>query len=142
VIAVPAFPLASPLGSTDSAPVNTGLFAGFFATMGDSEFLESCVIGLRLSAFPTQTKGKPQVDSKTSRFPRKERLCMPGSTTTPGRRRSCDDERLRVAFRIDHGVGAQKFIFAAQFPAYACPDRRFVDTLTAVNARLGVDMTR
>ena len=46
---------------------------------------------------------------------------MPGSTTTPGRERSCDDERSHVAFRLNHGVGAQKVIFEAQWPAYACP---------------------
>ena len=67
---------------------------------------------------------------------------MPGSTTTPGRERSCDNELSRVASRMNHGVGTQKVNFAAQCPAYACPDRRFAAALTDDDARLGVDMTR
>ncbi len=62
---------------------------------------------------------------------------MPGSTTTPGRERSCDNELSRIAFRMNHGVGTQKVNFAAQCPAYACPDRRFAAALTDVDARLG-----
>lgn len=67
---------------------------------------------------------------------------MPGSTTTPSRKRSRDAERLHVAFHFNHSVGARKVIFEAQWPAYACPDRRFASDLTDVDARLGVDMTR
>jgi hypothetical protein len=67
---------------------------------------------------------------------------MPGSTTTPGRRCSCDNEHPRVAFRLNQGVGARKVIFEAQWPACACPDRRFAGTLASAAARLGVDMTR
>lgn len=67
---------------------------------------------------------------------------MPGSATTPSRKRSRDAERLHVAFHFNHSVGAQKVIFEAQWPAYACPDRRFASDLTDVDARLGVDMTR
>jgi hypothetical protein len=67
---------------------------------------------------------------------------MLGSTTTPGRGCSRDCEHLRVAFRSYHGVGARKVFYEAQWPAYACPDRRFADILTDAAARLGVDMTR
>jgi len=67
---------------------------------------------------------------------------MPGSTTTPGRGCSCDGEHPRVAFHLNQGVGARKVIFEAQWPACACPDRRFAAVLTDDAARLGVDMTR
>ena len=67
---------------------------------------------------------------------------MLGSTTTPGRRCSRDCGHLRVAFRSYHGVGARKVFFEAQWPACACPDRRFDVALTDADARLGVDMTR
>src|SRR5665213_29086 len=55
VLVVLAFPLASPLRSRNSAPVCPGLFVAFIATMGDSDFLESCIIGLRRYAFPMRT---------------------------------------------------------------------------------------
>jgi hypothetical protein len=55
VIAPPLFPFASPLRSIDSAVVITTLFADLNATMGDSDFLESFVIGVRQYAFPMRT---------------------------------------------------------------------------------------
>src|SRR4030067_374889 len=39
------FPLASPLRSTGSAPDTLGSFVGFFATVEESDFCGSCVIG-------------------------------------------------------------------------------------------------
>src|SRR4249920_907148 len=47
------------------------------------------------------------VDREISRFPRKERLHMPGSLTTPGRPNARDDALRRVAFHDIHGVGTQ-----------------------------------
>src|SRR6266446_4049104 len=47
------------------------------------------------------------VDREISRFPRKERLHMPGSLTTPGRPGARDDAPECVAFRHLHGVGTQ-----------------------------------
>src|ERR1700751_4764745 len=47
------------------------------------------------------------VDREISRFPRKERLHMPGSLTTPGRLGARDDAPRRVAFHDLHGVGTQ-----------------------------------
>jgi hypothetical protein len=67
---------------------------------------------------------------------------MLGSTTTPGRRCSRDREHPRVAFHTNQGVGTRKVIYEAQWPACACPDRRFEDVLAGAPARLGVDMTR
>src|ERR1700681_815422 len=59
-------------------------------------------------AFPMRTGGCCQtVDREISRFPRKERLHMPGSLTTPGRPNARDDAPRRVAFRHLHGVGTQ-----------------------------------
>jgi len=47
------------------------------------------------------------VDREISRFPRKERLHMPGSLTTPGRPGARDDAPRRIAFHDLHGVGTQ-----------------------------------
>src|SRR5712691_8353352 len=47
------------------------------------------------------------VDREISRFPRKERLHMPGSLTTPGRPNAGDDAPRRIAFHDMHGVGTQ-----------------------------------
>src|SRR5580700_11544032 len=44
---------------------------------------------------------------RASRFPRKERLHMPGSLTTPGRPGARADAPEYVAFRHMHGVGTQ-----------------------------------
>ena len=56
----------------------------------------------------------PAVKLEISRFPRKERACMPGSPTTPGRPRARDGARRRTAFRYTHSVGTRnQFSFAA-----------------------------
>jgi len=43
---------------------------------------------------------------------------------------------------MNQGVGTRKVIYEAQWPACACPDRRFDNVLANAAARLGVDMTR
>ncbi len=58
MLVVLAFPFVSPLRSIDSAAVTAALFADFTASMGDSDFLESFVIGLWRFAFPMRTSGK------------------------------------------------------------------------------------
>src|SRR5437660_9297338 len=82
------------------------------------------------------------VDREISRFPRKERLHMPGSSTTPGRSDLAMLRPKRVAFRTRNSVGTQGLAFAAQWLAYALPYRRFVGVLTDANARLGADVDR
>src|SRR6266404_2575085 len=82
------------------------------------------------------------VDREISRFPRKERLHMPGSSTTPGRPGARDDAPVRVAFRARNSVGTRGLAFAAQWLAYALPYRRFVAVLADANARLGADVDR
>src|SRR5260370_5718114 len=82
------------------------------------------------------------VDREISRFPRKERLHMPGSSTTPGRPGARDSAPVRVAFRARHRVRARRLAFAAQWLAYALPYRRFVAVLADANARLGADVDR
>src|SRR4029434_9586397 len=77
-----------------------------------------------------------------SRFPRKERLHMPGSSTTPGRSDLAMVRPKRVAFRTRNGVGTRGLAFAAQWLAYALPYRRFVAVLADANARLGADVDR
>src|SRR5438270_1358973 len=82
------------------------------------------------------------VDREISRFPRKERLHMPGSSTTPGRSDLAMARPKRVAFRTRNGVGTRGLAFAAQWLAYALPYRRFVAVLADANARLGADVDR
>src|SRR5256712_6354139 len=82
------------------------------------------------------------VDREISRFPRKERLHMPGSSTTPGRSDLAMVRPKRVAFRARNGVGTRGLAFAAQWLAYALPCRRFAGVLTDANARLGADVDR
>jgi len=87
----------------------------------------------------------PPVRRETSRFPPKDRLDVPGSSTTPGRpgTRVGYGAPVRVAFRDLKRVGARDFqIFAAQWLAYALPYRRFATTLASCNARLGADVIR
>ncbi len=83
-----------------------------------------------------------QVSPEISRFPCKELLRMPGSTTTSGCVRSHDNERAHIAFHVSQRVSAREDIFEAQWLACACPDRRFAVALAGADARLGVDMTR
>ena len=82
------------------------------------------------------------VDREISRFPRKERLHMPGSSTTPGRSDLAMVRPKRVAFRARNSVGTRGLAFAAQWLAYALPYRRFAGVLTDANARLGADVDR
>jgi len=85
----------------------------------------------------------PVVKLEISRSPRKERACMPGSTTTPGRPRACDCARRRVAFRYTDSVGTRyQSSFAAPWLACTYPCRRFAGTLTGACARLGADVVR
>src|SRR4029450_1941596 len=103
-----ALPLVPALGSTGSAAVGTALFVGFSATMAESDFSRPCIIGYGSS--PSQC-GPPAVcravDREISRFPRKERLHMPGSLTTPSRPDARAVAHGYVAFPHLHGVGAQ-----------------------------------
>src|SRR5260221_13941162 len=82
------------------------------------------------------------VDREISRFPRKERLHMPGSSTTPDRPGARDIASVRVAFRARNSVGTRGLAFAGQWVASALPDRRFVAVLADANARLGADVDR
>src|SRR5262249_34566960 len=59
-----------------------------------------------------------------SRFPSKELLHMPGSSTTPGRSDLAMVRPKRVAFRARNSVGTRGLAFAAQWLAYALPYRR------------------
>src|SRR5262249_44005702 len=77
-----------------------------------------------------------------SRFPSKELLHMPGSSTTPGRSDLAMVRPKRVAFRARNSVGTRGLAFAAQWLAYALPYRRFVGVLTDANARLGAGVDR
>src|SRR5260221_2012748 len=82
------------------------------------------------------------VDREISGSQRKERLHMPGSSTTPDRPGARDIASVRVAFRARNSVGTRGLAFAAQWLAYALPYRRFVAVLADANARLGADVDR
>jgi hypothetical protein len=70
-----------------------------------------------------------------SRFPRKERPHMPGSTTTPDRLGACAIAPIRVAFRQQNDVGTRdEGTFAAQWLACALPCQRFADALAGSRA--------
>lgn len=78
-----------------------------------------------------------------SRFPRKERPCVPGSLTTPDRRGTRVHAPLHVAFRVLNRVGTRNnTTIAAQWLAHTLPYRRFADHLTVACARLGADVVR
>ena len=85
----------------------------------------------------------PLVRRGISRFPRNERLHMPGSSTTPGRPGARINVPVRVAFRLRNGVGAQDMnLYEAQWLAYGLPCRRFAAALTDDTARLRANVDR
>jgi hypothetical protein len=112
--------------------------------MAESDFSASCIIGYDSSSSRCGPAGiTPLAKPEISRFPHKELPHMPGSPTTPGWAGTRDDAPDHVAFRDSDHVGTQNFLaFAAQWLAYALPYRRFADTLTSANARLGADADR
>ena len=121
------------------------LFANFVGTTSESAFSNSYIIGFG-SHLPDADRRRvppPTVKLKISRFPRRERACMPGSTTTPGRPSACAGALRRLAFRYTDSVGTQnQFSIAAQWLACTYPCRRFAHTLTDACARLGADVVR
>ena len=75
------------------------------------------------------------VKLEISRFPFKERTCMPGSPTTQGRPGTRTIAPVRVAFHLTYGVGTLGYIaFAAQWLAYTHPCQRFALCLTTQRA--------
>jgi len=89
VLCSPAFLLVPALGSTGSAAGCPALFVGFTATMAESDFPRSCIIGFGSSPSrcgPEQHALQALPAGRgTSRFPYKKLLHMPGSATTLGR---------------------------------------------------------
>ena len=74
---------------------------------------------LRLLAFPMRARAARNTtllaNREISRFPRKERPHMPGSTTTPDRLGACAIAPIRVAFRQQNDVGTRdEGTFAAE----------------------------
>jgi len=68
---------------------------------------------------------------------------MPGSPTAPGQPGAGESAPSHMAFRQQNGVGTRiDADFAAQWLAYALPDRRFACALTSAGARLGADVDR
>jgi len=83
------------------------------------------------------------VGREISRFPCNELPCMPGSSTTPGRRGTRAGAPRRFAFRVLDSVGTRdNGSFAAQWLACILPYRRFAFALAGECARLGADTDR
>src|SRR5580692_5919041 len=78
-----------------------------------------------------------------SRFPSKERPCMPGSPTTQDRSGTRVVAPVRFAFRICNHVGVldEKY-FVAQWLACTLPCQRFAAHLTVCCACLGAGVVR
>ena len=90
---------------------------------------------LWLLAFPARTDNLPPVKPKISRFPNKERTCMPGSPTAPDQTGTCVSASAHGAFHLHDGVGIRDFVsFAAQWLAYTLPCQRFTVVLTGDSA--------
>ena len=136
VLCWPALPLAPVLGSAGSAADHSALFVGFVATMTESDFSGSCIIGFDSSSSRCGPGGvRPQAKPETSRFPRKELPHMPGSSTTPGRTGPRNNASVHVAFRDFDHVGTRNYLaFAAQWLAYALPCQRFIGILADTDA--------
>ncbi len=77
-----------------------------------------------------------------SRFPCKRLLRMPGSTTTRGRRVSCDIDTSRVAFCGTENISTPNLSYAAQYLACALPCERFTFVLADIRASLGASAVR
>ena len=70
-----------------------------------------------------------------SRFPCKERPCMPGSQTTRGQTGTRSSAPVRIAFRFNNSVGTpEKVTFVARWLAYTYPCQRFALCLTTPHA--------
>ena len=68
---------------------------------------------------------------------------MPGSPTAPGQPGAGESAPGHVAFHQQNCVGTRVDAdFAAQWLAYALPDRRFACALTSADARLGASVDR
>ena len=92
-----------------------------------------------MRASPIPRLVKPEI----SRFPYKERACMPGSATPPGHMDARDCASICVAFRFLDSVSPRdNNPVVAQCLACTFPYRCFADTLTDACARLGADVVR
>src|ERR1700745_3844042 len=98
---------------------------------------------LRPPAFPTTSRPRlAGMVMEISRFPCKRLLRMPGSTTTRGRRVSCDVDTSRVAFCGTENIGTPNLSYAAQYLACALPCERFTSVLADTRASLGASAVR
>jgi hypothetical protein len=77
-----------------------------------------------------------------SRFPSKELLHMPGSSTTPGRPALAMTRQTMLPSTLETVSAPGNEVFGAQCLAYALPYRRFAVVLADANARLGADVDR
>jgi hypothetical protein len=128
-----AFPLAPALGPRpwlrSLLTWSPRLVRRFRSYYGEVRPLVAVHHGLRPCGLPRADRrcAPPPASSEISRFPRKERPCMLGSLTTPGRIATCDNAAARIAFRFGNIVGTQDLALSrldgqpARSPADASP---------------------
>ena len=97
-----AFLLVPALGSTGSAAGCSGIVRRLHSYYGGVRLLAVVHHRLRLLAFPMRARAARDTSAvgqpRDLRFPYKERLHMPGSATTPGRRGARAGAPVRFAF--------------------------------------------
>src|SRR3954465_4484666 len=90
-----------------------------------------------------RTRGRPRVGREVSRFPVKERPCMLGSLTTPGRRRlALAPPRVWPSGTVTPSAPGTVALSRLDGPACTLPCRRFAGPLAGVDARLGASVGR
>ena len=144
VLCRPAFPSAPPFAPPTPSPIaQLCSSASSLLWQGQTPRARSSSAAAPRLPDADHYRPVPLVRREASRFPRKDRLHMPGSSTTPGRSDTRAGAPDRVAFRHLNGVGARNMTsFAAQWLACTLPYRRFATALAVCVARLGADAVR
>jgi hypothetical protein len=138
-----AFPSVPALGSICSAPGRPALFAGFFATMAESDFSRPYIIGFGSSPSrcgPVRYGNRPAERSPGSRARRLHACQDLRPRRTVGRWR----ERARTCCLPQFGVRRHPEFerFRGSMAGLHAPYRRFAVALTDDHARLGANVVR
>src|ERR1700748_2977461 len=129
VFCCPAFSLFPPLASTCSSPARAALFAGFTATMGESDFSGPFIVGFGLRPSRRGPCKTPQGQSRDIPVPDQEASAHARVYDDAEPTMSRDRDMGRIAFCRTESIGAPKLVFAAQWLAYAIPCQRFASPL-------------
>ena len=136
VLCSSAFSSAPPLRSHELRRSRGRFVRSLLCYFGQVRLLRRAHRRLQPPAFPTTSRPRlAGAAMEISRFPCKRLLRMPGSTTTRGRRVSCDIDTSRVAFCGTENISTPNLSYAAQYLACALPFVRFTFVL-ADNPRI------